>query len=131
MKSGSMPILFCLCADITKQACWACLIIKKRQPFQKDSDVFRLFHCACLVSRVTTWFSTASDKVFLNSFAPYACFGREKEVCDRLQRHPLIDPIFEHHPPPPPLFSQKMGEVGGGKVLSASLAGRNLHLVIL
>ena len=75
-------------------------VIKKRQPFQMDADIFRLFHCVCLVSCVATRFSTASDKVFLNSFASYACFGREKEVCERLQRHPLIDPIFGPHPSP-------------------------------
>ena len=48
-----------------------------------------------------------------------ACSGREKGACDGLQRHPLIDPIFGSRP-------------GGsrGRSLSASLAGRNLHLVI-
>lgn len=41
----------------------------------------------------------ASNSVFLN-LLPCACFGREKEVCDKLQRHPLIDPIFGPHPCP-------------------------------
>ena len=30
----------------------------------------------------------------MDSDATNACLGREKGACDRLQRHPLIDPIF-------------------------------------
>jgi hypothetical protein len=42
-------------------------------------------------------------------------FGREKGVCDKLRRHPLIDPIFLRH------------SIAG---VSTSLARENLHLVI-
>jgi hypothetical protein len=42
-------------------------------------------------------------------------FGREKGVCDKLQRHPLIYPIF-----PWPYFAG----------VSTSLARQDLHLVI-
>src|SRR5712691_10158243 len=35
---------------------------------------------------------------FFKLLAFHACFGREKGVCDRLQRHPLIDPIFGPRP---------------------------------
>jgi hypothetical protein len=45
--------------------------------------------------------------------------GREKGARDWLQRHPLIDPIFGSGQAFPPSRS-----------LSASLAGRNLHLVV-
>ena len=61
-----------------------------------------------------------SNRVFLNSVTACACFGREKGVCDKLQRHPLIDPIFGPHPSP-----ERRGEV-----LSAPFARGNLHLVI-
>jgi hypothetical protein len=54
--------------------------------------------------------------------------GRKEPVI-RLQRHPLIDPIFGLHPHLP-YFQRKWGKLGW-IVLSASLAGRNLHLVIL
>jgi hypothetical protein len=35
-----------------------------------------------------------SDRVFFKPVAPCVSFGREKGVCDELQRHPLIDPMF-------------------------------------
>ena len=57
----------------------------------------------------------------LDPNATNACLGREKGACDRLQRHPLINPIFEPEP------AQSLGQ---DQVLSASFAGRNLHLVI-
>src|SRR5687768_4991640 len=56
-----------------------------------------------------------SNRVFLNPVTPCACFGREKGVCDKLQRHPLIDPIF--------LTSFL-------RAISAPFARGNLHLVI-
>src|SRR5512142_1335334 len=56
--------------------------------------ILRPGHCASLVSHVAVRFSAPSNRVFLNSAAPCACFGREKEARDGLQRHPLIDPIF-------------------------------------
>ena len=53
--------------------------------------------------------------------ATNAFLGREKGACDRLQRHPLIDPIFG---------PESARSPGQEQVLSASFAGRNLHLVI-
>ncbi len=57
---------------------------------------------------------------FFKPVTPCAYFGREKGVCDKLQRHPLINPIFEPQPSPE----------RRGKVLSAPFARGNLHLVI-
>jgi hypothetical protein len=51
-------------------------------------------------------------------------FGREKGVCDKLQRHPLIDPMFSLSSPLP------SGEGLGVSAISMSLARQNLHLVI-
>src|SRR5215211_3776926 len=72
-----------------------------------------LVHCAGLVPVVAARFSTLSNRVLL--VAPYACFGREKGVCDKLQRHPLIDPIFSQ-------------QLSAG--ISAPFARGNLYLVI-
>jgi hypothetical protein len=45
---------------------------------------------------------------------PCAYFGREKRVCEKLQRHPLIDPIFSR---------QRLAGI------SVLFAQENLHLV--
>jgi hypothetical protein len=50
-----------------------------------------------------------------------ASSGREKGACDGLRRHPLIDPIFGSARAP---YADLL------PTLSASFAGRNLHLVI-
>jgi hypothetical protein len=64
-----------------------------------------------------------SNRVFLNLLL-LALFGREKEVCDRLQRHPLIYPMFSTSPQPSP---ERRGK---RRAISISLARQNLHLVI-
>ena len=66
-----------------------------------------------------------SNRVFLN-LLPCACFGREKGVCDKLQRHPLIDPMFSLHLAPSPV----LGEGLGVRAISIPFARENLHLVI-
>src|SRR5688500_1379415 len=62
----------------------------------------------------------SSNRVFLNSVAPCACFGRKKGVCDKLQRHPLINPLFRPH----------LSPFWWREVLSAPFARGNLRLVI-
>ncbi len=72
-------------------------------------------HCVNPVSDVTIRLSAKTrNSVFLNCAHPYACSGREKGACDRLQRHPLIYPIFSRLPG-----------------ISAPFARGNLHLVTL
>lgn len=98
------------------------LLNKTALPYTHTGHTNRLtpgsLHQPC-PSRYRLVFGT-STRVFLNSVTPCACFGREKGVCDKLQRHPLIDPMFRPHPSP-----KRKGEV-----LSAPFARGNLHLVI-
>ena len=58
----------------------------KETPFQLISAWLikpnTLVHCVHLVPRVAAWFSVASNRVFLNTYAQNACFGREKEASD-------------------------------------------------
>src|SRR5215207_9641462 len=78
-----------------------------------------LVHCARLVPVLPSGFRPQATEFFSPAcgalVAPYACFGREKGVCDKLQRHPLIDPIFSQ-------------QLSAG--ISAPFARGNLHLVI-
>ena len=80
-----------------------------------------LFHCVFLVTHVTTRFSKN------------ACFGREKGACDQTLKASadLFDFLIPcaHRPRfawAPPEFWGRLG----GEIISTSLAGRNLHLVI-
>jgi hypothetical protein len=59
---------------------------------------------------------------FLGDCHSLRFLGREKGVCDKLRRHPLIDPIFRLHPAHSPRRSVE--------ALSISLARQNLYLVI-
>src|SRR6185295_3881146 len=61
---------------------------------------------------------------FFKSVTPCAYFGREKGVCDELQRHPLINSIFSTSPQPSPKRR------GLGWAISIPFAREYLHLVI-
>ena len=63
-----------------------------------------------------------SNRVFLNSVAPCACFGREKGACDLAPEASADLSDFRTSPDPSP------GRIG--EVLSAPFARGNLHLVI-
>jgi hypothetical protein len=77
------------------------------------------------------------DRVFLNSAAPYACSGREKGACD-LAPEASADQFDFPSPRPSPGLDTPFDKHSGlldhrrerGSKVSASLAGRNLHLVI-
>ena len=101
----------------------ATLFNKTALPHDQQANNHCLCHCAGLVPTVTGRFSTRATEFFARFLG--ACYslrflGREKGVCDKLRRHPLIDPIFRPH------YSPRRR----GKALSISLARQNLHLVI-
>lgn len=121
------PEVFSISAPNTKRHARACLSNGEspvlEQPFRRsgpDPANPRSDHRACLVSHVAVRLSAVCTRTRLRPRASSAFFGREKGACDGLRRHPLIDPIFGEGPAP----------IGACQLLSASFAGRNLHLVI-
>jgi len=92
-----------------------CKLQIKKTALPGATDTIHLYHCACLVPHVATRLSAAGSRVFLNPVAPGACFGREKGACDQA----------------PEASADRSDFLPGPAGISAPLAGRNLHLVIL